>query len=101
MDYTLPIALITCSIFKSQDLVHIFTLCSQHNHRHIRKLPDLLAYLKSIQFRKHHIQQNQIILTLLCVLQCLFPVICTIYFHTFLFQAETDSFHDQFFIIYN
>ena len=25
----------------------------------------------------------------------------TIYFHTFLFQAETDSFHDQFFIIYN
>lgn len=48
------------SIFQSQYLIHIIALGSQHNNRHIGKIPDMLAYFKTIHLRKHDIQQNHV-----------------------------------------
>ena len=44
------------TILKAQDLVHVVALCRKHDNRHIRKLADLLAYLKTVKLRKHYIK---------------------------------------------
>ena len=48
---------------------------------------------------KHDIQKDYVVLRLLCKIDRLFAVISSVYFHSVLFQTETDAFHDQFFII--
>ena len=48
---------------------------------------------------KHDIQKDYVVLRLLCKIDRLFAVKRAVYFHSVLFQTETDAFHDQFFII--
>ena len=92
--------IIICTIFQSEDLVHILAFCCQHHNWHIRKFTYLLTHLKSIQFRQHHIQKNNVILILTDQFQCFLTVIGTVHIHAILFQTEPYSLHNQFFIVY-
>ena len=92
---------IICSIIQSQDLIHIVAFCCKHNDRNIRIFPDLLTHFKTVIFRKHDIQKNDIICILLCQFQCLFSVISTVHIISILLQTKPDSFYYQFFIIHN
>ena len=45
-------------------------------------------------------KKDNIIFFIFCFLYCLFSIISAVYLHTILFQTKTDSFYDQFLIIY-
>ena len=93
--------IVICTVIQSQNLIHIFTFCSQHNDRNIGKFPDLLAYLQSVHLRKHQIQKDDVIFICLCFLDCFLAVVCTVNLHAILLQIETDSFYDQFLVIHH
>ena len=88
------------TIFKTKDLIHILALSCQHHDRHIGKFADLLAYFQPVHLRQHQIQKDNIIFFIFCFLYCLFSIISAVYLHTILLQTKTDSFYDQFLIIY-
>ena len=77
----------------------VIAFCRQHDDRHLGKLTDRLADLKSIVSRKHDIQKNHVILPFFCPLDRLITVVSTVHLISILFQTEADSLHDQFFII--
>ena len=81
-------------ILQSKNLIHVPALSGQHDNRHVGKLPDGLADLITVQFWKHHIQKDDIVLCLFSQFHCLLAVICTIHFHAILFQAEADTFYN-------
>ena len=87
------------SVLQPEYLVHILTFGSQHDDRHVGKLTDGLTNLKPIHLREHHIQQHEVILAVLCILQCFLTVIGTVHLHVVLFQTEPYPFHDQLFIV--
>ena len=51
---------VICTVFQSQNFIHIITLSRKHDDRNIRIFPDLLTHFKTIMFWKHNIQQNHI-----------------------------------------
>ncbi len=92
--------IIVCAILESEYFVHVLAFCCEHDDRHIRKFPDLLADFQPCQFWQHDIQQNQIILITLCHLERLFSIIGALDLHIILFQTKTKSFYNQLLIIY-
>ena len=93
--------IVICTVFQPQDLIHVFTLGSQHNDGNLGKFTDLLAHFKTCHLWKHNIQQDHVIAVLPGLLQRFLPVICTVHFHIILLQTETDSLYDQLLIINN
>ena len=93
--------IVICAVFKAEDLIHILSLCRQHDNRHIRKLADLPADVHPIHHRKHQIQKNHIVGILLCLLQSFAPVIGRIHFIVVLLKAEANSLYNQLLIVHN
>ena len=88
-------------VVKPQDFIHIISAGSEHDDRHVRKLPYLLQYFKTRQLWEHNVQQHDIILPFPDHPQSLFSVISTLYLVPVLLKTETQSFHDHLLIIHD
>ena len=88
-------------VLQPHNLVHVLTFCRQHNDRDIGKFPYLLADLQAVHFRKHEIQQHNVIIVGADHLQSLFSVIGTVNLEPVLLQGKTNSLDNQLLIIYN
>ena len=83
-----------CAIFQSQNLIHVFSLGSEHDNRNTGKFSDLLTHFQTRHLWQHNIQKDHIIFLCSGFFQSFLSVIGAVYLHVILFQAKTDSFYN-------
>ena len=85
---------------KPGDLIHVFRLRRQHDHRKCIFLPDLLEDLESVNIRKHNIQDRKIDLRTVNTVQCILAVVKFEYFVLVILEIKLYYISDFLFVIY-
>ena len=89
------------ALLKAHELVHVLALSREHDDRHVRELPDLLAGLQAVHVRHHEVQHNQVRLLVARQVDGLLPVRAGDDRVALVFQVEANALNEQFFIVDN